>query len=268
MMIGCAKIVLFMALINAQSSVAVKPSAQGRSSGVKGVKMQVKPPQTKSSSLIADPVKAVDTKSIQSDVSSGISSFSYASFAKTYPNANNVLIATLKTAAADLLAQTVIGGASLGEVDWQRSFLFCVFGALYLGIFQYWYQVNVFKKVFTNVESFTTQPWKDKLTDGPGLTSLAAQIAVDLTVLSFIYLPAFYVFKASVFSGSADPTVWASSGLGNYQANFAKDALDVVRVWGPADLIIFSVPLYLRLPVRHVVSFVWTAYLSFVRGGH
>ena len=29
-----------------------------------------------------------------------------------------------------------------------------------------------------------------------------------------------------------------------------------------------SVPLYLRQPVRHVVSFAWKAYLSFVRSGH
>ena len=65
-----------------------------------------------------------------------------------------------------------------------------------------------------------------------------------------------------------DPTVWVGNGLEKYQANFAKDEFDLIRVWLPADLICFSVPLYLRLPVRHVVSFVWTAYLSFARGGH
>ena len=53
-----------------------------------------------------------------------------------------------------------------------------------------------------------------------------------------------------------------------YQTNFAKDEFDLLRVWLPADIVCFSVPLYLRLPVRHVVSFVWTAYLSFSRGGH
>jgi hypothetical protein len=81
-------------------------------------------------------------------------------------------------------------------------------------------------------------------------------------------LPTFYVFKAGVFSGSMDPSVWLSTGVGNWQSNFAKDEFDLLRVWLPADLVCFSVPLYLRLPVRHVVSFVWTAYLSFARGGH
>ena len=37
-----------------------------------------------------------------------------------------------------------------------------------------------------------------------GLRALAAQTALDLAVLTAIYLPTFYVFKAAVFSGSAD----------------------------------------------------------------
>ena len=193
--------------------------------------------------------------------------FSYVQFAQEYPFANNIAIATAKTAAADLLAQVVIGGAPLDAVDPSRLLLFASFGAIYLGGFQYLYQVQVFKRLF-DVDAFTSQPWADKLRDGPGLRALAAQTALDLTVLTFVYLPTFYVFKAAVFSGSADPTAWASSGLSSYTTNFAKDELDLVRVWLPADLVCFSVPLYLRLPVRHVVSFVWTAYLSFARGGH
>jgi hypothetical protein len=74
------------------------------------------------------------------------SSFSYVEFAKTYPFATNVMIATGKTAAADLLAQTVIAGAPIAEIDLQRSLLFCLFGAIYLGAFQYLYQVQVRSK--------------------------------------------------------------------------------------------------------------------------
>ena len=195
------------------------------------------------------------------------SSWSYGEFAKTYPNVNNIGIATIKTASADLLAQVAIAHTPVSDIDWQRAFLFCAFGATYLGAFQYWYQVNIFKKLF-DVDKFTSQPWSDKLKDTNGLKSLAAQTAVDLTVLTFVYLPTFYVFKSVVFSGSADPSIWLSSGLDKYSTNFAKDEFDLIRVWAPADLVCFSVPLYLRLPVRHVVSFVWTAYLSFSRGGH
>ena len=204
---------------------------------------------------------------VLSDPTEPAVSFSYGEFAKTQPFANNILIATFKTAAADLLAQTVIAGTPLDALDWERSLLFMAFGAIYLGGFQYLYQVQVFKRLF-DVDSFTSQPWADKIRDGPGLRALAAQTALDLTVLTLIYLPTFYVFKAGVFSGSLDPSVWVGTGLENYQTNFQKDEFDLIRVWLPADLVCFSVPLYLRLPVRHVVSFVWTAYLSFARGGH
>lgn len=193
---------------------------------------------------------------------------SYVQFAQTYPYANNLMIATAKTAAADLLAQTVIGGTPLLEIDVERSFLFCLFGCFYLGAFQYLYQVQIFKRLFTDMERFTQQSVEEKLRDPAGLKALAGQTVLDLTVLTAIYLPTFYIFKASVFSGSMDPTLWVSTGVNNFQTNFAKDEWDLLRVWLPADLVCFSVPLYLRLPVRHVVSFVWTAYLSFARGGH
>ena len=195
------------------------------------------------------------------------SSASFGSLAKKYPFSTNMGIASTKTAAADLIAQVVIAHTPIANVDWDRSFLFFVFGALYSGGFQYLYQVNVFKKLF-DVDKFTVQPWADKLKDAKGLQALAAQTSLDLAVLTLVYLPAFYIFKAGVFSGSMDPNVWTSTGIDNYTNNFAKDEFDLVRVWLPADLICFSVPMYLRLPSRHAVSFLWTAYLSFARGGH
>lgn len=192
---------------------------------------------------------------------------SYVRFAKDYPFMNNFIIASLKTCAADILAQTVIAHNSLGELDLQRSLLFCTFGGLYSGAFQYMYQVQVFKKLF-DVDKFTSQSWREKLKDVPGVKALAAQTGLDLTVLTLVYLPAFYIFKASVFSGSTDPSEWFSTGLDTYATNFGKDEADLLKVWLPADLICFSVPLYLRMPVRQSVSFLWTAYLSFSRGGH
>jgi Mpv17 / PMP22 family len=193
--------------------------------------------------------------------------FSYGDFAKRFPFANNIMIATAKTAAADLIAQTLIAQTPITQLDVPRSLLFCLFGAVYLGGFQYLYQVQIFKRLF-NIDKFTSQSWPEKLRDGPGLRALAAQTILDLTVLTVVYLPTFYIFKASIFSGSLDPTVWFSTGIGQYTSHFAQDEWDLIRVWLPADLVCFSVPLYMRLPVRHVVSFVWTAYLSFARGGH
>ncbi len=194
-------------------------------------------------------------------------SFSYGEFAKQYPFINNVAIATTKTGAADFIAQTVIGGTPIYQLDIERSILFMTFGAVYSGGFQWLYQVNIFKKLF-DIEKFTNLSIKEKLEDKEGLKQLMFQTALDLTVLTLAYLPAFYIFKAGVFSGSVDPNIWMSTGLNDYMTNFAKDEADLLKVWFPADLVCFSVPLYLRLPVRHSVSFLWTAYLSFARGGH
>uniref|UniRef100_A0A7S0QAI0 Peroxisomal membrane protein MPV17 n=1 Tax=Coccolithus braarudii TaxID=221442 RepID=A0A7S0QAI0_9EUKA len=194
------------------------------------------------------------------------SGFSYIAFAKSYPSTNNILIAIIKTGAADLVAQMVIEQKSVSEVDWRRNMVFCLFGGVYLGAFQYWYQVNIFKRLFTNVEKFTSQPWSKKLTDIPGLSSLLVQCVMDVSIMCGVYLPTFYVFKAAVFSNVVDPVEWFHSGTTSYIKNFRNDSPDLLKLWFPADLVCFSVPLWLRLPVRHIVSFVWTTYLSLIRG--
>jgi len=191
---------------------------------------------------------------------------SYVAWARANPVANNLLIATVKTSAADLMAQVAVERKSWAEIDWKRNTVFCLFGFAYLGGFQYWYQVNIFKRLFPGIEHFTSQPWLAKLRDGPGLRALAAQVILDVSVLLSVYLPTFYVFKAGVFSDAMDPAQWISTGISNYTRNFASDSYDLIRVLGTADVICFSVPLWLRLPVRHVFSFFWTSYLSFIRG--
>lgn len=83
-----------------------------------------------------------------------------------------------------------------------------------------------------------------------------------------MYYPTFYVVKQAVQGESASPDKILVAGLGNYVRNFVPDQTAMLSVWFPADFVIFSVPLWLRLPTRHVVSFGWTAYLSFLRGSN
>jgi Flp pilus assembly protein CpaB len=54
--------------------------------------------------------------------------WSYVAFAKANPIANNLMIATLKTAAADLLVQSAIERKSVSEIDWKRTSVFALFG--------------------------------------------------------------------------------------------------------------------------------------------
>lgn len=162
------------------------------------------------------------------------------------------------------MAQVAVSHTPVSEIDQARTLLFFAFGFSYMGAFQCWYQVNIFKKFF-DVDRFTSQSWEDKLKDKEGLISHAAQTLLDMTVSTIVYLPTFYLFQAAVFSGSTDPSVWLSQTFDSLNNNFSKDEFDLIRIWGPADLDCFSVPLYLRLPSRHAVSFLYITYFSFLR---
>jgi hypothetical protein len=125
----------------------------------------------------------------------------------------------------------------------------------------------VFKKLFKSTERFTSESWAEKAKDVEGLVSLFFQICLDMCVLVGAYLPAFYIFKASAFSPDCNsPTSCVSNGYGSYLDGFAADVPTLLMCWIPADLLCFSIPLHLRLPVRHVWSFVWHVYMSHARG--
>lgn len=178
-------------------------------------------------------------------------------FPKANPFEFNLLVATAKTSAADLLTQTTV---EKGEIDWRRNASFAVFGCLYLGGFQYYLQVTLFRKWF-QIEKFTQLSFAEKLRDFEGLRTAVKQIFFDCFIhLPFMYYPTFYVVKQSIHDGRP------FDGLKKYVENFIPDQKAMLSIWFPADFIIFSVPLWLRLPMRHVVSFGWTAYLSFLRG--
>lgn len=84
--------------------------------------------------LLMDPMADMNSSAeVYTSDSTAVSSWSYAEFAKNYPNVNNIGIATIKTASADLLAQVAIAHTPITDIDWERAFLFCAFGAIYLG---------------------------------------------------------------------------------------------------------------------------------------
>jgi hypothetical protein len=97
-----------------------------------------------------------------------------------------------------------------------------------------------------------------------------------------MYFPVFYCFKEVVqgsqksapASGSdAEAPTPATLGdslparaLAKYQENFWKDNMAIWALWIPCDMVIYSAPLWLRLPLNHSVSLAWTMILSFMRG--
>jgi hypothetical protein len=48
--------------------------------------------------------------------------------------------------------------------------------------------------------------------------------------------------------------------------NFQDDFIAMIKLWGPSDCVQFVLPIHIRMPFRHAVSFFWTAYVSFTRG--
>jgi len=82
-----------------------------------------------------------------------------AGFPKAQPFVFNLGVAAAKTSAADLLTQTVVEKKSFPNgIDWKRNASFTVFGFAYLGGFQYWLQVNMFRKMFVGMDKVAEMP--------------------------------------------------------------------------------------------------------------
>eukprot|EP00238_Polyblepharides_amylifera_P011820 CAMPEP_0196589810 /NCGR_PEP_ID=MMETSP1081-20130531/64656_1 /TAXON_ID=36882 /ORGANISM="Pyramimonas amylifera, Strain CCMP720" /LENGTH=254 /DNA_ID=CAMNT_0041912715 /DNA_START=264 /DNA_END=1028 /DNA_ORIENTATION=- len=187
-------------------------------------------------------------------------------FPKAQPFATNIIIATIKTSIADLMTQVVVEGKE--EIDWKRNGVFVMFGMVYLGGFQYWLQVTQFRKMFPTMDRFANQSMAMKMKDTAGMIDTVKQVLFDVFIhLPMMYFPTFYAVKEFVQGDSWSPVDWVVNGCTKYYNNFEKDFTAMFCVWFPADVIIFAVPIWLRLPTRHAVSLAWTSYLSFLRGG-
>jgi len=183
-------------------------------------------------------------------------------FPKRRPFLTNMIIATVKTSIADFVVQVAEGK----EIDYKRNAVFTAFGFAYLGAAQWFIYVTVFTRMCPHAVRFANLSWADKLKDKAGQIDLVKQIAVDNFVhYTFIYFPVFYVFKESIQGGGLDSAV-VHRALSKYWKNCVTDNLAMWGLWIPMDVIIYGVPVWLRLPLNHGVSFAWTMILSWMRG--
>jgi len=177
------------------------------------------------------------------------------------------MVATGKTAAADLVVQTVAERKSLSEVDWRRNGIFVLFGFAYLGGFQWWLMVTKYRQWFPTMDRFAKLPFAEKLKDTAGMLDAAKMVLFDITIhLPIMYFPTYYTVKEVVGGESWNPSYWVKDGLMKYKENAKEDLIAMVKLWGPSDCVQFVLPVHIRMPFRHVVSFFWTAYVSFTRG--
>lgn len=187
-------------------------------------------------------------------------------FPKRNPFATNCIIATTKTSIADLLVQSAEGKTKIDEIDWKRNSVFTVFGFAYLGVAQWFLYVPVFARLCPNAIKFANKSWAEKLKDKAGQIDLVKQTLLDNFIhYTFIYFPVFYTFKTWLQS-TPDQGNTVVRALEKYKTNCVKDNLSMWSLWIPGDLLVYSCPIWMRLPLNHGISFVWTMILSWMRG--
>jgi hypothetical protein len=117
------------------------------------------------------------------------------------------------------------------------------------------------------MDRFAKLSFADKLKDSAGILDAMKMVVFDVTIhLPMIYFPTYYTVKEFVGGNSWNPMEWAKDGCTKYAKNATDDLSAMIRLWGPSDCIQFVLPVHIRLPFRHIVSFFWTAYVSFTRG--
>jgi hypothetical protein len=215
----------------------------------------------------------------------------YVRWAKRAPFVSQVIVATGKTIAADVLVQTVVENRTLHEINMQRVGIFAGFGFLYLGVVQYGLYVKGMQRLFNKeaLDKFCNAPIRQKIRDVTGLKILAGTIAIDFFAIQpFLYWPTYYVVKEIGYTGGLDGTrecrsvegsgavaakvgvssTMVSSALTKYKNSFWEDNLGMCGFWLPMDMVIYSVPLHMRLHLNHTISFAWVALVSIFRGGN
>jgi hypothetical protein len=189
------------------------------------------------------------------------------SFPKDHPFAFQLMVATTKTAVADLMVQVVAEGKSFSEIDWKRNGIFVAFGFTYLGGFQWWLMVHKYRQWFPTMDRFAKLPFADKLKDVPGMLDAGRMVLFDIFIhMPIMYFPSYYTVKEFVSGEGYNPLSLAKDGVSRYINNAQEDLTAMVKLWGPSDCVQFVLPLHIRMPFRHMVSFFWTAYVSFTRG--
>lgn len=210
-----------------------------------------------------------NAKSASEGASSGTTSTSggIMSFPKDHPFTFQLIVATAKTSGADILCQTVAERKSFDEIDWKRNGIFVVFGFAYLGGFQYWLMINKYRQWFPTMDRFAKLPFAEKFKDTAGLLDAGKMVLFDVIVhLPMMYFPTYYTVREFVGGESWNPADWVKDGVTKYTNNMKEDLTAMIKLWGPSDCVQFVLPLHIRLPFRHLVSFFWTAYVSFTRG--
>ncbi|KAJ1452954.1 hypothetical protein M885DRAFT_444356 [Pelagophyceae sp. CCMP2097] len=180
--------------------------------------------------------------------------------ARTHPWKFSIIFTSAKTGLADYLTQTQLEKCE--TFDYRRNAVFWVFGAWFLGGFQYAAYVHGFTRMFPAAARFTILPPREKLKDYAGQRAVVGQVTFDMLIFEpFIYFPCFYQTKG--WLNGQTPL----EAHGSWRKNVVEDVVAFWSVGIPAFTFNFAFcPLWMRVPFVGVYSLFWTTYLSYKRG--
>lgn len=187
-----------------------------------------------------------------------------------YPLTLAIGVATVKTAAADILVQKQ--AEQREHLDVRRLALFTAFGACYFGAFQYFLYVRCFSWWFDAARLSKMSLRAIMAEGGATRANWFKQMGFDLFLHGHLFFPLYYTFKLSItgtpslMEGRPLPEI-ATAAFAKYRENARDDWIAFWQVWVPGDIIVFGlVPMWARLPVNNAISFLYVLVLSFMRG--
>jgi len=104
-----------------------------------------------------------------------------------------------------------------------------------------------------------------------GALILAKQVCLDnFCYTPFVYFPVFYlsqtVIQGDAVCSGTEPYKVAEDALQQYGQNVFVDNAFTAAVFIPGDVLVFLMPVWLRMPVLHSFNFTYAALLSSIRG--
>ena len=175
------------------------------------------------------------------------------SFVKARPLSVAVGVGTIKYGLSDYIIQTQTQNKNWETMDYKRLFFFVSWGCLYVGAFQHQIYCKLYPHLFGKMNFYKRS---------------TAAFMTDMTIHSlFVCHPIFYVYKDIIYNQNISIQQTKES-LTTYKNNFISDTIRVWKVWGPAQVLTFSViPVHFRIPWIGFVGFCYGMLLSFARGG-
>lgn len=177
-----------------------------------------------------------------------------------------------KDALCDITVQRASAAPSWsGEsaaIDWRRTQIFALFGACFVGGWQYILFTVGMQRLLPQPAAFARKTLTEKLRDREGLKVVAGLVAIEnLVNQPFLHFPVYYAIKHSVEHTHDTLRDCVRAGAQRAADNFVPDNVASCAVWVPATIAngLFAPP-WARVPLMSGMGAVWTCFMSWRRG--